>query len=101
MKGAGTKCVIAPSFAFIYRRNTSNIGYPAIELTDESFYHKVDELGDEAVVEVNFETSKVSVGGSHWEFTLAPLEISLLRSGGMIKAYESGGSDMYKQLLRS
>ena len=49
LKGAGIECVIAPSFARIFYRNSINIGLPIVELSDIS---KID-TGDE--LEINFD----------------------------------------------
>ena len=50
IKTAGIECVIAPSFARIFFRNSINIGLPIIE------FEKIKELNTGDELEINFES---------------------------------------------
>lgn len=54
IKAAGVSCVIAPTFARIFYRNSFNTGLPILECEDAA--QKID-TGDE--VEVNFKTGEI------------------------------------------
>ena len=54
IKAAGVSCVIAPTFARIFYRNSFNTGLPILECEEAS--RKI-EAGDE--VEVNFKTGEI------------------------------------------
>lgn len=55
IKAAGVSCVIAPTFARIFYRNSFNIGLPILECEEAA--EKIN-TGDE--VEVNFATGKIT-----------------------------------------
>jgi 3-isopropylmalate/(R)-2-methylmalate dehydratase small subunit len=44
LKVAGIKCIIAPSYARIFFRNSINIGLPIIEFSEISELHTADKL---------------------------------------------------------
>jgi len=54
IKASGISCVIADTFARIFYRNSINIGLPIIECTEA-----VNNISNEDLVEVNFETGEI------------------------------------------
>jgi len=48
LKGVGLKCIIAPSFARIFLRNSINIGLPIIE------FDKIEELSNGDEIDIDF-----------------------------------------------
>lgn len=84
IKVAGTKCVIAESFARIFYRNAINIGLPILEC--EAAANGID-AGDE--VEVNFDTGVITdvTKGESWQAAAFPPFIqNIIKAGGLLKS---------------
>ena len=82
LKYAGTKCVIAKSFARIFYRNAVNIGLPVLEC--EPLWSKVEEND---MLEVDLETGTVRVLNKNIMFKAQPLPkfvIEILSEGGLL-----------------
>jgi len=82
LKYAGTKCVIAKSFARIFYRNAVNIGLPVLECED--LWSKVEEND---MLEVDLETGTVRVLNKNIVFKAQPLPkfvIEILSEGGLL-----------------
>lgn len=82
LKYAGTKCVIAKSFARIFYRNAVNIGLPVLECED--LWSKVEEND---MLEVDLETGTVRVLNKNIMFKAQPLPkfvIEILSEGGLL-----------------
>lgn len=64
IKASGISCVIAPSFARIFYRNSINIGLPIMESDEAS-----EGIGDEDEVEVDFDTGIIKdlTTGRSWQ----------------------------------
>jgi len=80
LMGAGIACVVAPSFARIFYRNSINIGLPLIECSV-----KADE-GDQ--LEVDFTGGKVVNKNTSKEYTfksLPPFLLKLMEAGGLVE----------------
>ena len=67
IKAAGIECVLAPSFARIFFRNSINIGLPIIEFQDISAINTGDEL------DIDFETGIIKNLSSNKEFTITKM----------------------------
>lgn len=89
MKYAGTKCILAESFARIFFRNAINIGLPILEC--RGIYTRIDE-GD--TVQANLSTGEV-INSTRGESTKAkPIPEFLqkiLNSGGLIDYVNAEG----------
>lgn len=84
IKVAGTKCVIAESFARIFYRNAINIGLPILEC--EAAANGID-AGDE--VEVDFDTGVITdvTKGESWQAAAFPPFIqNIIKAGGLLKS---------------
>jgi 3-isopropylmalate/(R)-2-methylmalate dehydratase small subunit len=82
LKYAGTKCVIARSFARIFYRNAVNIGLPVLEC--EELWSKVEEND---TLEVDLETGTVRVLNKNIVVKAQPLPkfiIEILSEGGLL-----------------
>jgi len=67
LKAAGIECVVAPSFARIFFRNSINIGLPIIELQDIEEINTGDEL------DIDFESGIIKNLSSKKEFTITKM----------------------------
>lgn len=98
LQGAGVKCVIARSFAFIYARNQPNLGMLGIVMNDEEFF----ELAKDGVeIEVDVDQRVIRIGEREWKFQLSELEIQLWQQGGMSKAFAKWGKMMLENMTSS
>ncbi|OMH78463.1 putative aconitate hydratase [Zancudomyces culisetae] len=98
LKGAGTKAVIAKSFAFIYSRNQPNMALLGICLKDEKFY----ELAvDGAQVDIDLPNRTVSVAGVSFPFTLSLMEERLISGGGVTEMYKLYGKSIFRAAISS
>jgi 3-isopropylmalate/(R)-2-methylmalate dehydratase small subunit len=83
IKGSGIACVIAPTFARIFYRNSFNTGLPILE--SEEAAERID-AGDE--VEVDFTTGvirNVTKGESYKAEPFPPFISRLIESGGLVE----------------
>ncbi len=67
LKAAGIECVLAPSFARIFFRNSINIGLPIIELQD------IDEINTGDELDIDFEAGIIKNLTSDKEFTITKI----------------------------
>ncbi len=82
LKAAGVGCVIAPSFARIFYRNSFNMGLPILECDEAA---KLIEEGDE--VEVNLDTGEIIDITKGKTFKAQPIPEfmqNLIKDGGLI-----------------
>jgi 3-isopropylmalate/(R)-2-methylmalate dehydratase small subunit len=82
IKAAGVSCVIAPTFARIFYRNSFNTGLPILECEEAA--QKIDG-GDE--VEVNFKTGEIKniTKGETYQAEPFPEFISgIIENGGLV-----------------
>jgi 3-isopropylmalate/(R)-2-methylmalate dehydratase small subunit len=82
IKAAGVSCVIAPTFARIFYRNSFNTGLPILECEEAA--RKIDG-GDE--VEVNFKTGEIKniTKGETYQAEPFPEFISgIIENGGLV-----------------
>lgn len=82
IKGTGVSAVIAKSFARIFYRNAINIGLPIFESPEA-----VDQIKSGDIVNIDYESGKVTVDGIDKEFSSAPFpEVmrNIIEAGGMV-----------------
>ena len=83
IKCAGVSCVIAPSFARIFYRNSINIGLPIMECTEAA---EEINAGDE--VEVDFTTGVIvnkTTGKTYQSEPFPEFMRKIIASGGLVK----------------
>ena len=81
LKGSGLKCIIAPSFARIFFRNSINIGLPIIE------FEEINELSDGDDIEIDFKEGKMTnlTTSKSYEITKMPEFLQeLIDIGGLV-----------------
>ena len=82
-------CVVAESFARIFRQNMFNCGMAAIELPkadlDQIFFHAA-EADSSMAIDIEAQTLTVSGGGKQKTFTfeLSPFDKALVMAGGWV-----------------
>jgi aconitate hydratase/homoaconitate hydratase len=98
LQGIGIQAVIAKSFAFIHKRNLVNEALPYLVIRDEEFY----ELATEGVeLEVDLASGVVRDVASGREFqaqTPTPMIQALTAEGGLVKAIQTHGKDVFAAL---
>ena len=67
IKAAGIQCVIAPTFARIFFRNSINIGLPIIEFKD------IEELNTGDEIEINFEQGLIKNITTNKEYSITKM----------------------------
>ncbi|KAK8043120.1 aconitase family protein [Apiospora phragmitis] len=110
LRGAGVRCVIARSFAFIYARNQPSLGLLGITLDDPAFYEAVDRHGGEDVqIEIDLVANVVRLGGGggganddnrkkEFAFELSQMEKRLTELGGVAPAFNKFGKQIFDAL---
>ncbi len=81
IKASGIKCVIAPSFARIFFRNSINIGLTLIE------FQKIDKLENGDHIEIDFDSGILKNSSKNLEFEINKLPNFLqeiITSGGLV-----------------
>lgn len=89
IKANGVKCVIAPSFARIFYRNSINIGFPIMECAQAA---AEIQAGDE--VNVDFATGLIVDVTTGKEYQAAPFPTfvdGIIQSGGLLKSLKARG----------
>lgn len=84
LKSCGVKCVIAPSFARIFYRNSINIGFPIVECPQAA---EEIQAGDE--VDVDFSTGVITNKTSGKTYQAAPFPefiSGIITSGGLLNS---------------
>ncbi|PKM84748.1 MAG: 3-isopropylmalate dehydratase small subunit [Firmicutes bacterium HGW-Firmicutes-11] len=82
IKASGIRCVIAPTFARIFYRNSFNTGLPILECEEAAA--KID-AGDEVVVD--FTTGKITNATKnevYWSEPFPPFIRKIIESGGLV-----------------
>ncbi|KAL9124745.1 MAG: hypothetical protein Q9217_005955 [Psora testacea] len=93
LKGLGVKCVIAPSFSFIYGRNQPTIALLGIIIEDDSFY-KVAATGVD--IKIDLSRRSMVVANKHsYSFTLDEMELALMRENGLAQAFLKHGKNVF------
>ena len=89
IKSCGVKCVIAPSFARIFYRNSINIGFPIVECPQAA---EEIQSGDE--VDVDFSTGVITNKTSGKTYHAAPFPefiSGIITSGGLLNSLKERG----------
>ena len=89
IKSCGVKCVIAPSFARIFYRNSINIGLPIMECAEAA---EAIQAGD--VVTVDFKTGTITDETQSKTFQAAPFPEfieGIIQSGGLLNSLKARG----------
>lgn len=89
LKSCGVKCVIAPSFARIFYRNSINIGFPIVECPQAA---EEIQSGDE--VDVDFSTGVITNKTSGKTYHAAPFPefiSGIITSGGLLNSLKERG----------
>ena len=89
LKSCGVKCVIAPSFARIFYRNSINIGFPIVECPQAA---EEIRAGDE--VDVDFSTGVITNKTSGKTYQAAPFPefiSGIITSGGLLNSLKERG----------
>ncbi|HWV37526.1 MAG TPA: aconitase family protein [Vulgatibacter sp.] len=98
LKGAGIRCVIAKSYAFIHKRNLVNEALPYLVVRDEAFYALATEGAELAVDLAMGVVTVVSTGQSFAAEPLAQVVQSLAREGGLVPAIKRHGAKVFSVL---
>lgn len=88
IKSCGVTCVIAPSFARIFYRNSINIGFPILECAEAEKIKETDEIS------VDFSTGVVvnKTSGETYQATPFPEFIqNIIADGGLLSSLKKRG----------
>ncbi|HZH04834.1 MAG TPA: aconitase family protein [Myxococcaceae bacterium] len=99
--GAGVRAVIAPSYAFIHKRNLVNEALPYLVVRDPTFYALAEE---DAELEVDLGTGRVRHLASGAEFqgeSPSGIVRALQSEGGLVPAVRRHGSKVFETLGRA
>ena len=89
IKSCGVKCVIAPSFARIFYRNSINIGLPIVECPQAA---EEIQAGDQ--VSVDFSTGVITDETTGKSYQAAPFPEfidGIIKSGGLLNSLKARG----------
>ena len=89
LKSCGVKCVIAPSCARIFYRNSINLGFPIVECPQAA---EEIQAGDE--VDVDFSTGVITNKTSGKTYQAAPFPEfinGIIQSGGLLNSLKERG----------
>ena len=89
IQSCGVKCVIAPSFARIFYRNSINIGFPIVECAAAA---EEIQAGDQ--VDVDFATGVITNRTTGKTYQAAPFPAfinGIISSGGLLRALKDRG----------
>lgn len=89
IKSCGVKCVIAPSFARIFYRNSINIGFPIVECPEAA---EEIQAGDQ--VDVDFSSGIITNQTTGKIYQAAPFPAfidGIIQSGGLLNSLKARG----------
>lgn len=89
IKSCGVKCVIAPSFARIFYRNSINIGFPIVECPEAA-----EEIRAGDQVDVDFSTGIITNMTTGKTYQAAPFPTfidGIIQSGGLLNSLKARG----------
>ena len=89
IKSCGVKCVIAPSFARIFYRNSINIGFPIVECAQAA---EEIQAGDQ--VDVDFDSGVITDKTTGKTYQAAPFPAfinGIIQSGGLLNSLKARG----------
>ncbi len=82
IKACGVSCVIAKTFARIFYRNSINIGLPILECP-----LAVDEINDNDIISVNFDTGVITNETTNKTYQAEPFPLfmqEIIKAGGLV-----------------
>ena len=89
IKTCGVKCVIAPSFARIFYRNSINIGFPIVECAEAA-----EEIESGHQVDVDFATGVITNQTTGKTYQAAPFPEfinGIIQNGGLLSSLKARG----------
>ena len=89
IKSCGVQCVIAPSFARIFYRNSINIGFPIVECPQAA---EEIQAGDQ--VDVDFDSGVITDKTTGKTYQAAPFPAfinGIIQSGGLLNSLKARG----------
>jgi len=89
IKSCGVKCVIAPSFARIFYRNSINIGFPIVECPQAA-----EEINAGDVVDVDFASgiiTNITTGKCYQAAPFPEFINGIITSGGLLNSLKERG----------
>ena len=89
IKTCGVKCVIAPSFARIFYRNSINIGFPIVECAEAA-----EEIESGHQVDVDFATGLITNQTTGKTYQAAPFPEfinGIIQNGGLLSSLKARG----------
>ena len=89
IKSCGVKCVIAPSFARIFYRNSINIGFPIVECPQAA-----EEIQAGDLVDVDFDRGVITDKTTGKTYQAAPFPAfinGIIQSGGLLNSLKARG----------
>jgi 3-isopropylmalate dehydratase small subunit len=100
LQGAGIQAVIAPSYAFIHKRNLVNEALPYLVVKDEAFYRLADEGVELQVDLANGIVRDVASGQEFQAQVPTPMIQALTAEGGLVAAVQHHGKQVFSVLSR-
>ena len=89
IKACGVKCVIAPSFARIFYRNSINIGFPIMECAEAA---EAIQPGDKVTVDFQSGVITDETQGKTWQAAPFPEFVNgIIQSGGLLNSLKARG----------
>ena len=89
IKSCGVKCVIAPSFARIFYRNSINIGFPIVECAEAA---EAIQPGDKVTVDFQSGVITDETQGKTWQAAPFPEFVNgIIQSGGLLNSLKARG----------
>jgi 3-isopropylmalate dehydratase small subunit len=98
LQGIGIQAVIAKSFAFIHKRNLVNEALPYLVIRDEAFYALASEGAELQVDLTSGVVRHVESGREFQAQTPTPMIQALTAEGGLVKAIQTHGKDVFAAL---
>jgi aconitate hydratase/homoaconitate hydratase len=96
LKGAGIEVVIAPSYAFIHKRNLVNEALPHLVLRDDAFYALAEDGGE---ITVDMASGSVTIAGRTFAAEAPSTMVSRLQeAGGIVPAIHTHGPKVFERL---
>jgi aconitate hydratase/homoaconitate hydratase len=98
LQGIGIQAVIAKSFAFIHKRNLVNEALPYLVIRDEAFYALATEGAELKVDLASGVVRHLESGREFQAQTPTPMIQALTAEGGLVKAIQTHGKDVFAAL---
>jgi aconitate hydratase/homoaconitate hydratase len=96
LKGAGIRCVIARSFAFIHKRNLVNEALPFLLVRDPAFYQAAQEGAE---LELDLSRGTLRLGDQLFQAeTPSRIIQALAGEGGIVPAIQRHGTSVFETL---